>query len=162
MTMIGQPPPVLSPRQMSLLRIVLALAWADGTLAREEVDVMISRFSHAFAPSAEQRPYFEAELRGYLVQDIPLNELVPLLKTDTEKEFVLRVGYEVISSSARTPDEAPINQDENDAYQRLVSLLGLPAAAVQRIEQEAAETLTSQRSNVSDLLIYQVRDYLRQ
>ncbi len=160
--MIGQPSPVLSPRQMSLLRIVLALAWSDGTLAKEEVDVMITRFSHAFAPSPEQRSYFEEELRGYLVQDIPMSEMVPLLKTDTEKEFVLRVGYEVISASARTPDEAPINQAEDDAYQRLVSLLNLPDETVQRIEQEAAETLASERNNVSDLLIYQVRDYLRQ
>ncbi|MEO1592466.1 MAG: TerB family tellurite resistance protein [Cyanobacteria bacterium J06632_22] len=160
--MIGQPPPILSPRQMSLLRIVLALAWADGTLAREEVDVMINRFSHAFAPNPEQRTYFEEELRSYLVQDIPMGELVPLLQTDTEKEFVLRVGYEVISASARTPDEAPINQAENEAYQQLLQLLDLPSESVQRIEREAGETLAAQRSNVSDLLIYQVRDYLRQ
>ncbi|MEO0540094.1 MAG: TerB family tellurite resistance protein [Cyanobacteria bacterium P01_A01_bin.105] len=160
--MIGQPPPVLSPRQMSLLRIVLALAWADGTLAREEVDVMITRFSHAFAPNPQQRPHFETELRSYLVQDIPMGEVVPLLETTAEKEFVLRVGYKVISASARTPDEAPINQAESEAYQHLVSLLGLPADAVQRIEREAGETLTSARHNVSDLLVYQVRDYLRQ
>ncbi|MEO1740563.1 MAG: TerB family tellurite resistance protein [Cyanobacteria bacterium J06629_9] len=146
---------------MSLLRIVLSLAWADGTLAKEEVDVTISRFSKAFAPTPDQRPYFEEELRGYLVQDIPMDEMVPLLQTTAEKEFVLRVGYEVISASARTPDEAPINQAENDAYQRLVSLLDLPAAVVQRIEQEAADTLAAERSNVADLLVYQVRDYLR-
>ena len=159
--MIGQPPPVLSPRQMSLLRIVLALAWADGTLAREEVEVMIDRFGHAFAPSLDQRAYFEEELRSYMVQDIPLSEMVPLLKTDAEKEFVLRVGYEVISASARIPGEPPINQAEDEAYQHLVGLLDLPTEAVKRIEREAAETLAAKRNNVSDLLIYQVRDYLR-
>lgn len=160
--MVGQPPaPALSPRQMTLLRTVLALAWADGALAREEADVMLSRFSTAFAPGIEQQAYFEQELRSYLVQDIPLTELVPKLQTDAEKEFVLRVGYEVISASARTPEEDAINQPESEAYQQLVSLLGLPEETVKRVEQEAQKALKSGQNNVVDLLVYQVRDYLR-
>ncbi|MEO1403167.1 MAG: TerB family tellurite resistance protein [Cyanobacteria bacterium J06635_1] len=158
--MVMQPPPSISPRQMNLLRIVLALAWADGTLAKEEVDVMLSSFSRVFATTAERQQHLEQELKGYLVQDIPLDELVPKLQTPAEKEFVLRLSYEVISSSARTPDEAPINQEESQVYQQLVALLGLSPETVQRVESEARTALNVRGQNVIDLLVYQLRDYL--
>ncbi|MEM9904975.1 MAG: TerB family tellurite resistance protein [Cyanobacteria bacterium P01_D01_bin.44] len=158
--MVMQPPPSISPRQMNLLRIVLALAWADGNLAKEEVDVMLSSFSRVFAATAERQQHLEQELKGYLVQDIPLAELVPRLQTQPEKEFVLRLSYEVISSSARTPDEAPINQEESEVYQQLVALLGLSPETVQRVEAEAQTALNVRGQNVIDLLVYQLRDYL--
>ncbi|MEM8807170.1 MAG: TerB family tellurite resistance protein [Cyanobacteria bacterium P01_G01_bin.38] len=145
---------------MNLLRIVLALAWADGNLAKEEVDVMLSSFSRVFAATAERQQHLEQELKGYLVQDIPLAELVPKLQTPAEKEFVLRLSYEVISSSARTPDEAPINQEESEVYQQLVALLGLSPETVQRVESEAQTALNVRGQNVIDLLVYQLRDYL--
>ena len=154
------PPPSISPRQMNLLRIVLALAWADGTLAKEEVNVMLSRFSRLFATTPERQQYLEQELRSYLVQDVPLEEVVPKLQTAAEKEFVLRLSYEVISASARTPDEEPINQEESQMYQHLVTLLGLSPETVQRIEAEAQAAMNTPDQNVVDLLIYQLRDYL--
>ena len=43
------PPPSITPHQMNLLRIVTALAWSDGNLAAEEVDVMLDHFSRIFA-----------------------------------------------------------------------------------------------------------------
>jgi alkanesulfonate monooxygenase SsuD/methylene tetrahydromethanopterin reductase-like flavin-dependent oxidoreductase (luciferase family) len=43
----------------------------------------------------------------------------------------------VINSSARTPSEDLINEEEAQAYIQLVSLLGLPDEVVQRIEQES-------------------------
>ena len=36
------PPPSITPRQMNLLRVVTSMAWSDGELAREEVEVMAS------------------------------------------------------------------------------------------------------------------------
>jgi hypothetical protein len=50
----------------------------------------------------------------------------------------LQLGYEVISSSSRTPDEPKINAEEAAAYQKLVQLLNLPEDAVKRIEAEAS------------------------
>ncbi|MEM9265879.1 MAG: TerB family tellurite resistance protein [Cyanobacteria bacterium P01_F01_bin.13] len=158
-----QLPPSINPRQMNLLRIVLALAWADGNLAKEEADVMLTRFSQVFATTPEAQESIKQELQGYLVQDIPLEELVPKLSTQAEKEFVLRLGYEVISASALTPDEALINQDERATYQTLVELLDLPSVTVQRIEQAAQIELgktQTQGSNVVDLLTYQLREHL--
>ncbi len=158
-----QLPPSINPRQMNLLRIVLALAWADGNLAKEEADVMLTNFSQVFATTAADQEAIQQELQGYLIQDIPLEELVPKLSTQAEKEFVLRLGYEVISSSARTPDEALINQDEQAIYQTLVNLLALPATTVQRIEQAAQAALgktQAEGDNVVDLLTYQLREHL--
>ncbi|MEM9807004.1 MAG: TerB family tellurite resistance protein [Cyanobacteria bacterium P01_D01_bin.56] len=159
-----QPPPSITPRQMNLLRIVLALAWADGSLAKEEADVMLSNFSQLFATTPATQDSVKHELQGYLVQDIPLQELVPNLTTDAEKEFVLRVGYEVISASARTPDEDLINKEEKVTYQQLVELLNLSPMTVQRIEQSAQATLSSSAAkgnNVVDLLTYQLREHLK-
>lgn len=131
-------PPSISPTQMTLLRIVATMAWSDGHLADEEVEVMLTQFSGLFAQNSSQQAALRDELRDYLMQNIPLNELVPRLSQAAEKELVLKLGYQVISASARTPDEDLINADEASAYQHLVSLLGLPAETVQRIEQENA------------------------
>ncbi|MEM9484564.1 MAG: TerB family tellurite resistance protein [Cyanobacteria bacterium P01_F01_bin.116] len=158
-----QLPPSITPRQMNLLRIVLALAWADGSLAKEEAEVMLTNFSQVFASNSDGQEAVKQELKSYLVQDIPLEELVPKLTTQTEKEFVLRLGYEVISSSARTPDEELINQDEQAIYQELVQLLDLPSDTVERIEKSAQAALgktQAQGNNVVDLLTYQLREHL--
>ncbi|USR89322.1 TerB family tellurite resistance protein [Phormidium yuhuli AB48] len=127
-------PPPISPRQMNLLRIVAAMAWADGELAQEEVEVMLSRFSELFAKSPEQRQKLREDLQAYCIQNIPLEDLVPKLQSDDERELVLRLGYEVIASSSRTPDEPKINEEEATAYQKLRELLGLPEAKVKEIE----------------------------
>lgn len=161
--MVTQLPPSITPRQMNLLRIVLALAWSDGNLAKEEADVMLTSFSQVFATTPESQAAVKQELQGYLVQDIPLEEVVPKITTQAEKEFVLRLGYEVISASARTPDEDLINQDEQAIYQKLVNLLKLSSETVQRIEQSAQTALGKNQekgSNVVDLLTYQLREHL--
>ena len=80
----------------------------------------------------------QEELRDYIMQNIPLDELIGQLETQDEKELVLQLGYEVISSSSRTPDEPKINAEEAAAYQKLVQLLNLPEDAVKRIEAEAS------------------------
>lgn len=139
------PPPSISPRQLTLMRVVASMAWSDGNLATEEVDLMLKRFSSLFANNTQQQVELQKELRDYLMQNIPLEESVPRLQSREEREFVLRLGYEVISSSARTPDEEMINPDEEDAYNRLVKLLDLPPETVKRIEAEteAADTTDS-------------------
>lgn len=130
------PPPSITPRQMNLLRIVAAMAWADGHLAAEEVDVMLDRLSRVFASDTEQQHALQQELRDYLMQHLPLSELVSRLRSDDERRLVLRLGYEVIRCSARTPGEAKINAEEATAYKNLVQLLGLPSEVVQQIESE--------------------------
>jgi hypothetical protein len=123
---------------MTLLRIVSTMAWSDGNLAEEEVDVMLTQFSQLFASGGQQEALRE-ELRDYLMQNIPLEELVPQLSSPAEKELVLKLGYQVISASARTPEEAQINQEEAQAYRKLIGLLDLPDNRVAEIERESAQ-----------------------
>ncbi|MGD1863659.1 MAG: TerB family tellurite resistance protein, partial [Phormidesmis sp.] len=112
-----QPPPI-SPRQMNLLRVVLSMAWADDTLEQKEVDVMLNRFSQLFATATDQQAYLQSQLKEFFVQEVPLEEAASKIKSEPEKELALRLSYEVISASARTPEEAKVNQAESDAYSR--------------------------------------------
>jgi hypothetical protein len=125
---------------MNLLRVVTAMAWSDGHLAVEEIDVMLNRFSQLFASDAEQQQALQTELREYMLQNFPLEEVIPKLHTQEERELVLRLGYEVICSSARTPDEPIVNDEEAAAYQNLVTLLDLPVEVVERIEAEIGKS----------------------
>jgi hypothetical protein len=133
------PPPSINPRQMNLLRIVASMAWSDGELATEEVDLMLNRFSRLFTASddPQQLQMVQQELRDYLMQNLPLDELIPQLESQEERELVLQLGYEVIASSSRTPDEPKINAEEAAAYQKLVQLLNLPEEVVKTVEAEA-------------------------
>ncbi len=130
------PPPSISPRQMNLLRVVSYMAWSDGGLAEEEADVMLKRLSNVFVKDETQAADLQEELRSYLVQKIPLQELVPKLQTHEERKFVLRLGYEVIRANVRLPGEDAVNEDEADAYDTLKALLSLPEGEVQQIEAE--------------------------
>jgi hypothetical protein len=134
------------------------MAWCDGSLAAEEAELMLDRFSGIFANDAPQQRQLRQELQDYLTQNIPLSELTPKLQSDEEKKLVLRLGYEVIRASARTPDEALINDHEAAAYQELISLLNLPADVVQHIEAEVnAEVLTE--GNLVDTLSRHLEEF---
>ncbi|PSN19339.1 branched-chain amino acid ABC transporter ATP-binding protein [filamentous cyanobacterium CCP5] len=154
------PPPSISPQQMNLMRVVASMAWSDGNLAQEEVDLMLDRFSSLFSTTAERQQALKEELRDYLMQDLPLNEVVPKLKTDAEKALVLRLGYEVILSSARTPEEEKINEEEAEAYQRLVNLLALPPDAVAEVEAQAKQDLSGDSDSIVDLMADRLQDFL--
>jgi len=147
------PPPSITPRQMNLLRIVAAMAWSDGHLAAEEVDVMLDRLSRVFASNTEQQQALQQELRDYLMQRLPLSELVSRLQSDAERVLVLHLGYEVICCSARTPSEPTINAEEAAAYQNLVQLLGLSPEVVQQVESAVA----SESTPIEDLAAWLTR-----
>lgn len=137
------------------------MAWSDGNLAKEEVDLMLDRFSSLFANTAERQAELKEELRDYLMQNIPLKELVPKLNSDEEKALVLHLGYEVILSSARTPEEEKINQEEAEAYQNLVSLLNLPPETVAAVEAQAKKDLEGD-SDIVELMASQLQDFWNQ
>ena len=136
MTIPLPPPPPITPRQMNLLRVVTAMAWSDGELAKEEVDLMLERFSKLFASVPEHQQQLQQELRDYMMQNLPLEESIAKLETPQERELVLQLGYAVIAASSRTPDEPNINEDEAEAYRKLVELLQLPPETGQRLEAE--------------------------
>jgi hypothetical protein len=138
------------------MRVVASMAWSDGNLATEEVDLMLNRFSSLFSETPKQQTELQKELRDYLMQNIPLEESVPQLQSQEEREFVLRLGYEVISSSARTPEEEKINPEEETAYQRLIELLDLPPETVKHLEADA------QASDSSDSVVETMTAHLKE
>ncbi|MCT7951733.1 TerB family tellurite resistance protein [Ancylothrix sp. C2] len=145
------PPPSITPHQMNLLRVVTSMAWADGELAQEEVDLMLDRLSGLFAKESTQKEALSQELRDYLMQNIPPEESIAKLVSQEEKELVLQLGYEVIAASARTPDEPKINAEEAEAYKKLVKLLNLPEEAVKRVEKQGKAGENSDTSLVDKL-----------
>lgn len=160
MTIQPPPPPSITPQQMNLLRIVASMAWSDGNLESEEVDLMLERFSRLFAQEPARQQAVQQELRNYVEQNIPLEELAPKLASPQERELVLRLGSEVIGSSSRTPDEPKVNSEEAAAYQRLVQLLGLPSEVVQRIEAEVGAEL-GDRGGLVDVLVIKIQQFIQ-
>ncbi|NET64206.1 MAG: urea ABC transporter ATP-binding protein UrtD [Moorea sp. SIO1G6] len=135
---LGQKPSITA-EQMKMLRIVSAMAWSDGNMAPEEIDVMISRFSEVFATDAEQKQQLQQELQNYLALNVSIEELTTEIETIEERKLIVKLAYEVIKSSSRTPSEPKINDAEAAAYQNLVKLLDLPAEVVKSLEAEVGE-----------------------
>jgi len=118
------------------------MAWSDGELEPDEITVMLEQFAQLFATNDEDRRSLVQELRAYLDQNLPLDECLKRLRRQEDKQLVLRLSYQVIQASRRTPDEPMINLDEAVAYQKLVKLLDLPAANVEAIEAEVTGNLS--------------------
>ncbi|MDX2097445.1 MAG: TerB family tellurite resistance protein, partial [Leptolyngbyaceae cyanobacterium bins.59] len=135
------PPPGISPDEMNVLRIVCSMAWADGEVSAEESDLMLDRFSDLFADNLEQRQALQEELKEYVTQNLPLEELVPKLDTEEDRELALKLGYLVIQASRRTEAEAPINLPEKAAYRRLIELLGVSDETIEKVEWAADQEL---------------------
>ena len=121
--------PSISTQQMIILRIAASMAWADNNFAPVQLDVILSRLSRQFATDSQHQEKLLQELQNYLSQNIPLEELVPKITSNSEKELVLKLSYEIISSNQ-------INQQEAVVYQRLLQLLDLPPEVIARIEAE--------------------------
>lgn len=133
-------PPPISPRQMDMLRAVAAMAWADGKLEPDEIRLMLDEFATLFSTSEAERDSLKIQLKDYLGQNIPLEEVIPNIKSIEDRKMILRLGYQVIQASRRNPDEPMINLDEAAAYQRLVRILDLPADVMAEIEGAIALT----------------------
>lgn len=131
---LGQKPSI-APHQLQMLRIIAAMAWSDGYFAPEQVDLIVSKFSQIFSTNGQEQQLRE-ELFNYLGQELELEDLVTEIDSLEEKELILKLAYEVIKISSRTPNEPLINQEEASAYQKLVELLNVPTEVVKRLEAE--------------------------
>jgi len=112
------------------------MAWADDNFADVQQEVILDRLSRKFAHSPEEQASLRDDLRDLLAKEIPLEDLVPQLTTDAQREEALMLSYEVISSNT-------INQTEAVVYQKLLNLLNLPPETVQRLESAALEELAA-------------------
>ena len=122
----------ITPDQMLLLRIAATMAWADGNFEPIEQEIILDRLSRQFAYEPEEQVALKTELKDLLAKRIPLQELVPQLKTPDQREQALMLSYDVIKANQ-------INQAEASAYQQLLHLLALPEETVNRLENAALE-----------------------
>lgn len=149
---IQELPPPISPRQMNILRAVAAMAWADGQLEPDEIHLMLDEFAMLFANSETEQEKLKSRLGEYLEQNLPLEEIVPSIKSVEDRKLTLKLAYQVIQSSRRNPDEPLINLDEAAAYQRLVRILALSPEDVSEVEQAIAPAQESHPSEaIKDL-----------
>jgi hypothetical protein len=159
MTLQELPPPI-SPRQMDILRAVAAMAWADGKLEPDEIRLMLDEFAMLFAKTETERNSLKNRLREYLGQNIPLEEVVPHIKSIEDRKLTLRLGYQVIQASRRSPNEPRVNLDEAAAYQRLVRILDLPSDMVADIEASIVPPEESQPNGIIKALALRLHKLL--
>lgn len=145
----------ISPEQRNLLRVVCSMAWADGQIAPEELERILTELSRLFAVDEAERQQLQQELQVSLVENTPLEQLVSQIQTEEDRELALKLSYMVIRSSRRQPEEAWINPAEKAAYRRLVELLALPDETVTKIE-----TLTDEELNQEDDLVHTIASRL--
>lgn len=133
---LGQAP-TISGEQLQTLRAIATLAWADDSLAPAEAEVILDQLSRAFTSDRVHQQDLRDELRDYLNQRVPAEHAIAELR---DRELAVKLGYEVIRASS--DGGARVNAMERQAYERFLALVGLPAAAVRRLEAEveAAET----------------------
>ncbi|MFS8854974.1 TerB family tellurite resistance protein [Synechococcus sp. H55.2] len=139
--MLTPSPPGITPKQMNLLRAVTAMAWSDGALEVAEVELIAQQLSRHFASHPGQQASLAQEIRQYLVQQVPLAEVLSKVNDEAEKRLILKLGYLVIAASARSPEEPVVNLEELDAFRQLVDRLQLPPEVVRQVSQEAEAEL---------------------
>jgi hypothetical protein len=140
-------PPPINPHQMDILRAVTAMAWADGQLEPDEIRLILDQLAQLFANTEEEQRSLKQNMREYLGQNIPLEEVIPNLKSKDERKLVLSLGYQVIQASRRQPGEPMVNVDEAAAYQRLKRLLKLPPDDVIDVEEEVIPEIAGHENN---------------
>lgn len=160
----------LPQSHITILQVLSAVAWADGDLSKEEIDVLIEQFKTDLPVDPEPMAYIEdnmtlydpfstnpvvyeqieariaAEsafkdiLNNYKNNPIPLTDLVNGLSSIEDRCLTVKLAYMVIKASA--DDEGNlISPDEKVIYRQLVELLKLNPEMVTKIELEASEEL---------------------
>lgn len=160
----------LPESHLNILRVVSAVAWADGDLSQEETEVLLESFKIDLPTDPEPIAYLEdnmtlydpfssnplvyeqiearikAEsafkdlLENYRHHPIPLNELTPHLTSIEDRYLTVKLAYMVIKAS---PDEEGnlISSGEKKVYRELLDLLDIDDETVKKIEWEASQEL---------------------
>ncbi|MCC6215621.1 MAG: TerB family tellurite resistance protein [Polyangiaceae bacterium] len=119
----------MTPSEKNIVKSLVAVAWADGTVAEPERG-MIDGLLWAFGASDEE----EIELRDYaakkrsLDEDLPLAELGP-----SDRELLLA------HAALLTHADGKQTKAEEKVLARLVEVLGFGAAAAKEIIGHAKE-----------------------
>lgn len=118
----------MTPQDSKILRSLVAIAWADRRIAKEETRALETLF-HAFgATPDEAKDLREYAARSRSLSDVPLGEL-----SDEDREILLGNAAVLTSADGKRSDE------ETKALDELVKLLGIDAAKAKTIIDDAKD-----------------------
>jgi hypothetical protein len=135
-------PPPTGADDLSLLRIVCAVAWADGQFSEEE-RTLLQRLMNRYGGDGLPAGSAAAELTQPTLEENPglLFDLVKGLASEEDRELALKLSYMMIRCGCSGQEDSGINRAEKAAYRRLVELLGLPEGRIEQIEWAAEEEM---------------------
>ena len=130
--------PSLSPHQLKLLRIIAAVADADGKISPTEMEIILDQLSQVFADNPQEQTKLREELKDYLLQgvDTDLEVMIAEITDLEERQLILNLSRQILGSHDA--------QDlEWTAYQTLVKALNFPLEVLTELESELGTSYSS-------------------
>jgi urea transport system ATP-binding protein len=121
----------LSPHQLKLLRIIAAVADADGKISPTEMEIILDKLSQVFADNPHEQTKLREELKDYLLQgvDTDLEVMIAEITDPEERQLILNLSRQILGSHDA--------QDlEWTAYQTIVKALNVPLEVLTKLESE--------------------------
>lgn len=119
----------MTPSEKNIVKSLVAVAWADGTVKEPEAG-MIDSLLWAFGASEED----EAELKEFALKKRTIKDDVPLDQLD-EKDRVLLLSHAALLTHA----DGKQTKSEEKLLKDLAEHLGVSAAALKPIVEHARE-----------------------
>ena len=153
-----------------ILQILSALAWADGNISNEEINLLLEEFKEDLpispTPVTSQKDLnfsgfnldvdpmvieqiehrvnaevaFKEIINNYHKNPIPIKDLVPKLKTNEDRCFTVKLAYMLICVGYDAKIHS-IPPTEKALYRQLIQLLNLDNDLVKEIEWQAGQEL---------------------
>ena len=130
--------PSLSPHQLKLLRIIAAVADADGKISPIEMEIILDKLSQVFADNPQEQTKLREELKDYLLQgvDTDLEVMIAEITDPEERQLILNLSRQILGSHDA--------QDlEWTAYQTLVKALNFSLEVLTELESELGTSYSS-------------------
>jgi urea transport system ATP-binding protein len=121
----------LSPHQLKLLRVIAAVADADGKISPIEMEIILDKLSQVFADNPQEQTKLREELKDYLLQgvDTDLEVMIAEITDPEERQLILSLSRQILGSHD--------TQDlEWTAYQTIVKALNVPLEVLTKLESE--------------------------
>jgi urea transport system ATP-binding protein len=116
----------LSPHQLKILRIIAAIAAADGRISPAETEVIVGDLSRFFSHEVDNPDQLEQELTDYLLQPVDAEGLIDEITDPAEKELLARVSYHVMQVA-----DGDDTSQKKQLYYQICDRLSLPPGIIQ-------------------------------
>lgn len=128
----------MTPNELNIVKSLVVVAWADGTVEAPEASVIEGLLSAFDATEAEEREVLDfAKQRRSLVKDLPLSSLA-------EEDRELLLGNAALLTHA----DGEQSESERKVLDQLIELLGFSAERAQEIIESANDGALQLSSNL--------------